>query len=113
MFSRLTPKDCVFLECDIQEKMKPLIKNFETVAHNAKRLAQVAKILEIPLIITKQTPKTFGDLIPEIIKEYSETAKIFEKTEFSMLEEPVLGYLTSLERKKVVLYGIEAHVCVR
>ena len=33
--SRLTTQNVVFLECDIQEKMRPLIKNFETVSHNA------------------------------------------------------------------------------
>jgi nicotinamidase-related amidase len=30
-----------------------------------------------------------------------------------MLEKPVKDKLVSLNRKKVVLYGIEAHVCVK
>lgn len=30
-----------------------------------------------------------------------------------MLEEPVLNYLTSLKKNKVVLYGVETHVCVK
>ena len=32
---RLLPKDVVFMECDIQEKMRKLILNFDSLAHNA------------------------------------------------------------------------------
>ena len=111
--ARVLSTDCVFFECDIQEKMRKLIKNFDTVAHNAKRLTQVAKILDIPVISTKQTPKTFGDVISELKELHFDKVKVFEKQTFSMLEEPVLNHLTSLNKKKVVLYGIEAHVCMK
>jgi nicotinamidase-related amidase len=30
-----------------------------------------------------------------------------------MLEDPVEKYIQSLNRKKVVVYGVEAHVCVK
>ena len=36
---RLLPHVTVFLECDIQEKFRKHIQNFNSVVHNAKRLA--------------------------------------------------------------------------
>lgn len=36
---RLLPNETVFLECDIQEKFRKHIQNFNSVVHNAKRLA--------------------------------------------------------------------------
>jgi hypothetical protein len=50
---RLLPRDCVFFECDIQEKFIPHIKNSQTVVHNARRMALTAKIFKIPIISTK------------------------------------------------------------
>ena len=36
---RLAPVDTVFFECDIQERLTKHIFNFNTMAHNAARLA--------------------------------------------------------------------------
>ena len=51
--SRLLPNEVVFLECDIQKNIIKHIMNYETVVHNAKRLTQVAKLFDIPVIATK------------------------------------------------------------
>ena len=37
--SRVQAQDCIFFECDIQEKIYKHMKNVDTVLHNAKRLA--------------------------------------------------------------------------
>lgn len=42
---RLLPSECIFLECDIQEKFRKLIQHGDTVIHNARRLGQVAKVM--------------------------------------------------------------------
>ena len=34
----LDPSSCVFMMCDIQEKFRPAISNFEAVVENARRL---------------------------------------------------------------------------
>lgn len=65
-----------------------------------------------------QVPKVFGPTAVELAeiyeKEYPEGVFRHEKVMFSMLEKPVMDKLESLApRKKVVLYGIEAHVCVK
>lgn len=49
---RLLPSDCIFMECDIQEKFTKHVANAATVVHNARRLAQTAKVLKIPIVST-------------------------------------------------------------
>ena len=40
--------------------------------------------------------------------------KVFSKTQFSMLEPPVLKHLQSFDKvTDVVLYGAETHICVK
>jgi Isochorismatase family len=69
--------------------------------------------LDIPLVITEHVSKVLGKTFPELIESYpSKNVKIFEKTKFSMLTDEVLAYLQETKKTNVVLYGIEAHVCI-
>jgi hypothetical protein len=61
-------------------------------------------------------PKVFGETAPELIAVYESDKALFfhhTKTDFSMLEEPVMTKINEHKRKKAVLYGMEAHVCVK
>ena len=51
---RAVPEHTVFMECDVQDKFRKHIFKFDQLAHNAKRLAQFSKIMQIPLIATQQ-----------------------------------------------------------
>ena len=86
---RLLPTECIFFECDIQEKFTKHILNAATVNHNARRLALTAKLLKIPIISTQQLPKIFGKsekTIADVYDTYTEGTFRHEKTDFSMLE---------------------------
>ena len=83
------------------------------VAHNSIRLTRLAKALEIPIVSTCQNPRVFGQVVDELKKEHYDGVKHFEKTVFSMLTPEVESFTQSLERPKVVLYGVETHVCVK
>ena len=115
-FTRLTCKNTVFMECDIQQKLGKFIQKNDTVVHNAKRLTQVSQITSIPVIATCHVKKNFGD-IDAIITEVTHPGRtVFDKSLFSMIEPPVEAYLDKLKDKhvdQVVLYGVEAHVCVK
>ena len=92
--------------------MRKHIFGFNAVAHNAKRLAQFSQLLNIPLIATKQA--NFGPIAEEITNAHPEGTLCVEKKMFSMLTEPVVEHLKlHSERRNVVLYGQEAHVCIR
>ena len=109
---RLTPANCVFFECDIQERLTKHIFNFNTMAHNAARMAQVSKILGIPVIATAQV--NFGPISPIITAKHHEGVQVFtDKKLFSMLEPRVEPIFTALNRPNLVIYGCEAHICVK
>lgn len=112
-----------FFLCDIQNRFRDLIKDFPSVIRVAHTLSQVANVVNAPLIVTEQYPKAFGHTVPELqpfLKSEMNPsgAQPFEKLKFSMLTDEVQAHLA--ERfpapdtlESVVLFGIEAHVCVQ
>mmetsp|Transcript_128713 Transcript_128713/g.372444 ORF Transcript_128713/g.372444 Transcript_128713/m.372444 type:complete len:224 (+) Transcript_128713:148-819(+) len=115
LVGKLTPENTVFLMCDIQNRFRPITWRGETIINTARYMTSVAKALNIPLIITQQYTKVFGDTVtdcfadPEDIKNYP----VIDKKKFSMCTSEVNKELNSLSRQSVVLFGIEAHVCVQ
>jgi len=65
--------------------------------------------MKIPIIATEQNPKALGKLVKEIELK---NAKVFEKTQFSMLIPEVRNELENTKRSLVILFGIEAHACI-
>ena len=108
---KLSFETTVFLLCDIQEKFRSSIQYFPEVCVVAQRLIAAAKLLDIPVVGTEQYPKGLGHLVQEID---TTNVKVFEKTKFSMSIPEVHKYLAEVRPnlKSIVLFGIEAHVCV-
>ncbi len=115
LVGKLTPENTVFLLCDIQNRFRPLTWRGETVIHTARYMTSVAKALNIPVIITQQYTKVFGDTVPDCFADPSDIANytVVEKKQFSMCVEEVNKELNVYNRQSVVLFGIEAHVCVQ
>jgi len=108
----LDPSSCVFLMCDIQEKFRPAISNFEAVVENARRLTSASNILNIPLIVTEQYPKGLGNTVAEIPTGHAKG--VFEKTKFSMFVPEVDAALREDQSlDQIVLFGVETHVCIQ
>ncbi|KNC76793.1 hypothetical protein SARC_10724, partial [Sphaeroforma arctica JP610] len=69
-----------------------------------------ANILGVPLVATEQYPKGLGGTVPDL---KSRVTHCFEKTKFSMCVPQVEEVLNaSPDRKNLVLFGVESHVCV-
>ena len=112
---KLRPENTVFLLCDIQERFRPITWRGETIVRTANYMTSVAKALDIPIVVTQQYTKVFGETVEDVFadKEHFKSCKKFEKKNFSMCTEEVKNHLNSLNKKSVVLFGIEAHVCVQ
>lgn len=97
---------------DIQEKLAAVMKHKEQVVGNCLHLIELARILQIPILLTEQYPKGLGTTLPEIQEVLPDYAP-FEKTAFDCCRE--VGFLekvASMGRKKLLLTGMETHVCV-
>eukprot|EP00913_Durusdinium_trenchii_P010016 g9400.t1 len=72
--------------------------------------AYTATFSHIPWGGQEQYPKALGHTVEEL--DISQ-AKVFEKTNFSMCTHEFLQYFVGLQRKDVVIFGVETHVCVQ
>ena len=117
---------------DYQSRLMPAIFENTLVLANALRLAQLARLMEVPVWGTEQNPSRLGENAPEIRALCDQT---LSKMQFSGVEEglgewlrppakPVAGNARSLpkhlqkpatqsdERNTIVVAGCEAHVCL-
>jgi len=102
--------DTMFVMIDIQERFRPAIEGMEGVLRNADILCRGAELLDVSLLLTEQYPEGLGRTCAEITVPDSATR--FEKTRFSIFEPAIHDWLVRANRGTLVLFGIEAHVCV-
>jgi nicotinamidase-related amidase len=108
----LDTANTVLLLIDFQERLFPVMHEKEKLLKNVIQLVKGARVLEIPIILTEQYPKGLGPTLPEI-KELIPDIKPVEKICFSCTDEVTFNNaLKSLNRKQVLIAGIEAHICV-
>jgi nicotinamidase-related amidase len=100
-----------FVLVDIQEKFIPVIDGIEQVISNANILVKAAGILKVPLIVTEQYPKGLGKTSNKVT--FLQHAHLIEKVEFSCFAcEEFARKIRELKINSIVLFGIEAHVCI-
>ena len=100
---------------DIQEKLTATVppKVRQRMERNAHRLLAAAGKLDIPVIATLQYPKGLGPMTPDLQNNLPPNTPVIEKTCFSCMAEPAFrDHLASLNRRQVLLLGMETHVCV-
>ena len=99
------------LVVDMQEKLLKLIPGHERIIWNCRRLIEGAKILGIPVAATEQYPQGLG---PTTGKLASLLPEIPAKLAFSCGEcGPIFQDWQQRGIFKILVVGIEAHVCVQ
>jgi nicotinamidase-related amidase len=97
---------------DIQDKLAAAMKKKDEVVANCLHLVELAKLLEIPILVTEQYPQGLGPTVAEI-RTALPVYEPFEKTSFDCCRE--IGFIEKVAasgRKKILLTGMEAHICV-
>jgi nicotinamidase-related amidase len=104
-----TPATSVLLLVDFQARLLPRIAEADSALANACRLAEAAKLLDIPVLATEQNPDGLGPSIPAIKALASAT---LAKTFFDATREPAWAGFLPAGHADVVVAGCETHVCV-
>jgi nicotinamidase-related amidase len=107
---QMSSEDTALLVIDLQVKLVPKIVGAEVVVRNAGFLIDAAQILGMPVQATEQYPRGLGPTVPELAGKLPERPA---KTAFSSCAvSSVVETLHREARPKVVLAGIETHVCI-
>jgi nicotinamidase-related amidase len=112
VLTNIQAKDSLLLIIDIQERLSPMISDFQNLLKNTLNLAQASYVHDIPTLITEQYVDGLGETNKKI-KSVLPRATFLSKVHFSACEEAgFLDKLTSFNKKTIVVVGTEAHVCV-
>jgi nicotinamidase-related amidase len=105
-------EEAVLVVVDVQERLAAVMDQREKVMANCRRLIEGAKILGIPAIVSEQYSKGLGPTEKDLRGALSSYEPV-EKLSFSCCGEPAfMEQIRALDRKKVILCGMETHVCV-
>jgi nicotinamidase-related amidase len=97
---------------DIQERLAAVMKMKDAVVSNCLHLIELAKMLDIPIVLTEQYPKGIGQTVEPIRKALPEYRPI-EKLTFSCCDEPSFpDAIRKLNKKTLVVTGMETHICI-
>jgi nicotinamidase-related amidase len=108
----LDQNNSVLLLIDVQERLFPHIHAKQEMLLRIDLLLSAANLLKVPVLATEQYPKGLGKTILKI-QHLIPDIQPLEKMDFSCLPAP--GFkdrLAALERRQIVVTGIETHVCV-
>jgi nicotinamidase-related amidase len=99
----------LLLVIDMQVRLHPAIAGGDAALREAIRLAEIARLLGVPVWATEHCPGAIGPLLPELAVL---TERRFEKTSFDACRTPDFHAAIRAQRPDIVLCGYEAHVCV-
>ena len=101
---------CVIV--DVQQRLFPHMHAGEHLLERLKILIRGLRVLEIPLVVTQQYTRGLGPTIDPLLEVLGEFDPV-EKIAFSCCgEKAFIERLGTAGRKRILLAGIESHVCV-
>lgn len=104
---RLKASETGLLVVDVQERLVAAVKEPADWVERVEILVKAANLLEIPVAITEQVPAKLGKTLPGILQAAGKVSPV-SKCAFSAAE---VG--KGLGKKRILVAGCEAHVCVR
>jgi nicotinamidase-related amidase len=108
--THLIAHEAALLVIDVQEKLMVKIPGAERLVRNSAFLIDGARLLDVPVAATEQYPKGLGPTVPELAQRLPERP---DKVAFSSCAIPsVSDGFRRQGRTRIVLLGIETHVCV-
>jgi nicotinamidase-related amidase len=108
----LNVDDTALVIIDVQEKLSRVMCEKEKLFDNLQRLIKGMKALDIPILLTEQNPNGLGPTVPDIAPLLTDVEPIVKFSFSCCGEEPFMREIEKLNRKQILLAGIETHVCV-
>ena len=130
----LDAQECQLVLMDYQVRLMPAMLDAPAVVANAARLAQLAGLMQVPVVATEQNPSRLGPTVEGLQSALQQArARTLSKMQFSAVEEGLGEWLrpepqapqgnarslpkhlqkpAAAQRQTIVLAGCEAHICM-
>ena len=108
----LKMENVALLIVDIQGSLAHLMLGKELLFKNVQKLIKGIQVLGIPILWVEQNPQGLGPTIPEIADSLPNIQPISKMSFSSCRNDRFVQALKDLNRKQILIAGIEAHVCV-
>jgi len=109
---RIDVRESCLVVIDVQGKLAGLMWDKDALLRHIEVLIRMAKALEMPILWCQQVPRALGPTVEPIAQLLGGIAPI-DKSSFSCHGNPIFrDRLIELDRRQVILCGIETHVCV-
>lgn len=104
----MNAKQSTLVLVDLQKKLMPAISQGDSVLAESVRLAQIARLLKVPVIATEQIPEKLGHNDDEVAALADHT---ITKIHFDACGGGLVDAMPN-DRKQVIIGGCETHVCM-
>jgi isochorismate hydrolase len=102
--------DSLLVIIDMQERLFPVMAEKELLVGNVLKLSRFSKIMRLPVLMTEQ--EKLGATLPQIREELRDVEPV-SKVDFDCFgSHTFVERLKGMNRKTLILSGIEAHICV-
>ncbi|WVQ75170.1 hypothetical protein IAR50_004780 [Cryptococcus sp. DSM 104548] len=109
------PEQTMLLVCDIQERYRKDMFEFDAMSSMIGKLVKAAKIMNLATLTTEQSPKALGTVeeVGQHIRELEQNnLGIFRKSKFSMHNKDTTETNDFSKFDSFIVTGVESHVCV-
>jgi isochorismate hydrolase len=108
----LEKENAVLLIVDIQERLATVMGQKDRVVKNNQHLIELAKMMNMPVVVTEQYPKGLGKTVPELQAALPNYRPVEKMTLDCCGQLTFLPELKGHNRNTEVLTGMETHICV-
>jgi nicotinamidase-related amidase len=107
----LDAKRTALVVVDLQERLLPAIDGGARVLASTRLLLHLARVLELPVIVTTQYRRGLGDTVADVRALAGESS--IDKTAFGCFgDDGFRARLAELGRDRLLVAGVESHICV-
>jgi len=110
---RLTPQNSALVVIDVQEKLMNIMPRRAEMLASIQKLIGAARVLKLPTLVTAQYIKGLGPVCPEIVEATPGITPMEKIAVSCCCSEEFMRAVKDLRRQRIILCGIEAHVCVQ
>jgi len=112
---KLDAANSVFLLIDLQSNLAVAMKKevYANCENNVNLIVSSCESMKVPVIVTEQYSKGLGNTVEPVKARLKEQYKPIDKLTFSCCGDSVFqSTFSKLDKKYVIVAGIESHVCV-